>query len=73
MIGRPFAPERLQRFERELAVDPELAEHILRELPGLEEPERVVILCDRASADVAIARALALAVQGVEARIQLIL
>lgn len=59
------------RLESELAADPALAVRILRELPSVRAPERVLIRCDAASVDAAIARALALAVDGIESRIEL--
>lgn len=59
------------RYERELLQNPALAESTLRELPPGEEPKRVTIRTDPHSLDVAIIKALALAVQGVEARIEL--
>jgi len=35
------------------------------------EPERIIVRCDRASVEAAIARALALGVLGIEARLEL--
>ncbi len=66
-------PEELRNFERELVRNPELVERTLETLPPAPAaPERVLIKADTASVDAAMARALALAVAGVEARIELI-
>jgi hypothetical protein len=66
-------PEELRNFERELVRSPELVERTLETLPpALAAPERVFIKADTASVDAAMARVLALAVAGVEARIELI-
>ncbi|MGH9357707.1 MAG: hypothetical protein ACRD1O_00860 [Terriglobia bacterium] len=61
----------VQRYASELRADPALAERILREFPPVPEPERVLIRTDEVSVDAAIVRALALAVNGVESRIEL--
>jgi hypothetical protein len=61
------------RFEPELLQDSELVEHILRLLlPAPASGERVLIKADAASVDAAICKALVLAVEGVESRIELI-
>jgi len=64
--------EQVFRFETELQQDPALVERILETLPPVIKPERVIIRSDTVSVDSAIARALALAVVGVEAKIELI-
>lgn len=64
-------PEELRTFERELAADPALLEEMLRRLPPVKQAEHVTIRCDQASVDAAICRALALAVEGVEAKLEL--
>jgi hypothetical protein len=72
MNGGPFVPEQVRRFERELSQDPALVERVLQTLsPVPAERERVTVRTDRASVDAAITRALALAVMGIEARIEL--
>jgi hypothetical protein len=68
-------PSEPHRFERGLMGDPALVERVLARrdpFPPLAGGERILIRCDAASVDRAIARALALAVEGVEARIELI-
>ena len=59
-------------FERVLCNAPALVERILAELPAVPTaPERVVIKADVVSVDSAICKALALAVLGIEARLEL--
>jgi hypothetical protein len=64
-------PEQLFRFERELAENPKLVDRVLTELPAVEGREVVTIRCDAASIDAAVARALALAVRGIESHLEL--
>jgi hypothetical protein len=63
-------PEQVTRFERELAQDRELVERILASFPAVPEPKLVIIKTDRTSVDAAIARALVLAMNGIESRIE---
>jgi len=67
-----FEHPQLSRLRSELAASPALVQRILAELPPVEVSEVVVIRCDPVSVDIAIARTLALAVNGIEARIELI-
>jgi hypothetical protein len=61
------------RYRRELLAVPALVERILSELPPVpEEPESVTVGGRRADGERGIARALALAVAGVSARVELI-
>jgi hypothetical protein len=59
-------------FERELLADQALAERILREFSEVPKPDRVLIKTDTASVNKALAHAFALAVEGAEARLELI-
>lgn len=59
------------RFARDLMADRALCERVLQTLPAVPVRERLTVRTDRASVDAAITRALALAVMGVEARIEL--
>jgi hypothetical protein len=61
-----------EEYERDLLQDPALVERILREFAAVGEGERVIIRTDLASVHAAIARALALAVAGIKAGIELI-
>jgi hypothetical protein len=66
-------PERLQRLRAELRGDPQLlaeAERLLAK-PAPYEPDTAVIKTDAASVDQAIARVLAMTIEGVVARIEL--
>jgi hypothetical protein len=63
--------ETLARFERELVSDRELVAAILTVLPPTPERGQVRIRTDRASVDMAICKALALAVMGTHARVGL--
>jgi hypothetical protein len=64
-------PEQVFRFERELAADPALVERIFETLPPVEEVKHVLIKTDSVSVDSTICKALALAVLGIEARLEL--
>lgn len=66
-----YVPGQLRRFDGALGNDPRLVERIMDEFPAVEEPERVIVRTDAASADTAIARALELAVEGIETRLEL--
>ena len=62
------------RFERELRANPPLADLILElpeQFPTPLEPEQVTIRTDAASADLAIARALALGLAGCNVNVTL--
>jgi len=62
----------LLRYDRELHADSALVERILQKLPPAPAAsERVVVKTDTASVDAAICKALALAVEGIEPRIEL--
>lgn len=62
----------LDRIGRELEQDPALTERILREFPAAPiEPEPVTIRVNRADVDRGICRALAWAVRGVAAKVEL--
>lgn len=65
-------PQQVCSFEHELLADPALVARIVAEFPAVEEPEVVIIRTDTAGVDTAIVKSLALAVAGVEARIELI-
>jgi hypothetical protein len=69
----PAKPQKadVARFQRELAENPELVARILLELPQVPEREFAIIKTDRESVDAAICKALALAVLGSEARLEL--
>jgi len=60
-----------KEYERDLLQDQAVVERILREFAAVDEGQRVIIRSDLASVDAAITRALALAVAGIEARIEL--
>lgn len=66
-----FVPGQLRQFERALLANPGLADTVIGELPGVVEQEHIVIRTDAVSTDAAICRALALAVEGIEAQIEL--
>lgn len=63
----------LAHFQRELRDDPALVGRILASLPPVPSaPQGIIVRTDTVSVDAAICRALALAVEGIEVRIELI-
>ena len=61
----------MRRFQTELEHEPELDSRILRKFPPAPELKHVTIRTDSASVDNAVCKALALAVMGIEARVEL--
>ncbi|MGA2631355.1 MAG: hypothetical protein ABSG54_14245 [Terriglobia bacterium] len=56
-----FEPVQLREFRAQLQANPALAVEALQTFPPVPEPETVLIRCDAAHVDKAIARAVALA------------
>jgi hypothetical protein len=72
MIGVPFEPQQLRDFRAQFQSDPALCERALALLgQSAPEPEHVVIRTDSESVDLALARALALALNGAVCRMEL--
>ncbi len=65
-----WEPGQLRDFRGEFQANPALCERALAVL-GEPEPERVIIRTDAESVDLALARALALAVNGAVCRVEL--
>jgi len=61
----------LRELRAELQRGPALADRILATLPAVPEPDTVLVRVSRADADRGICRALALAVVGIPARVEL--
>jgi hypothetical protein len=72
MSGASFEASQLREFRAALQGDRALCERIIATLPPASpEPEHVIIKTDAASVDAAICKAVALAVEGVEGRLEL--